>query len=242
MACMVLQDKYDLTCFYRDKLLANSGSVGDWINMPTLPAFLGDSMPERIMKWLAYKKMGIGLMDTSQEGQLNTGQAPLNTLVNGFDDTIKAQAVQAIQMVADSIEATASSITGVFRERLNGIQQRDAVTNVQVGINNSFTVTKQWHFQMDLVTREILLDCLDCAKIVWNKGLTGTLILGKLQKIFTALPEHFTVTDFDIHITTSSEMLKEMEQIKTLIPEFIKAGIVSPDIIMELQGYILIIL
>jgi hypothetical protein len=33
-------------------------------------------------------------------------------------------------MVIDSIEATASSITGVFRERLNGIQQRDAVTNV----------------------------------------------------------------------------------------------------------------
>jgi hypothetical protein len=25
-------------------------------------------MPERIMKWLAYKKQGIALMDTSQEG------------------------------------------------------------------------------------------------------------------------------------------------------------------------------
>lgn len=234
-ACMVLQDKYDLCHFYRDKLIANSGSVGDWINMPTLPAFLGDTMPERIMKWLAYKKQGIGLMDTSQEGQLNTGQAPLNTLVNGFDDTVKAQAVQAIQMAIDSIEATASSITGVFRERLNGIQQRDAVTNVQVGINNSFTVTKQWHFQMDLITREILLDSLDCAKIVWKKGLTGTLVLGKLQKIFTALPEHFTVTDFDIHLTTSSELLKEMEQIKAIIPEFIKGGVVPPDILMDIM-------
>jgi len=30
--------------------------VGDWINMPTLPAFLGDTLSERIMKWLAYKK------------------------------------------------------------------------------------------------------------------------------------------------------------------------------------------
>ena len=174
-------------------------------------------------------------MDTSQEGQINTGQAPLNTLVNGFDDTVKAQAVQAIQMAIDSIEATASSITGVFRERLNGIQQRDAVSNVQTGINNSFTVTKQWHFQMDLVTREILLDSLDCAKIVWKKGLTGTLILGKLQKIFTALPEHFTVTDFDIHLTTSSEIAKEIEQIKALIPDFIKGGIVSPDIIVDIM-------
>ena len=234
-ACMVLQDKYDLAHFYRDKLIANSGSVGDWINMPTLPAFLGKTMPERIMKWLAYKKMGVGLMDTSQEGQLNTGQAPLNTLVNGFDDTVKAQAVQAIQMAIDSIEATASSITGVFRERLNGIQQRDAVTNVQVGINNSFTVTKQWHFQMDLTIREILLDCLDCAKIVYKKGLTGTLTLGKYQKIFTALPEYFTVSDFDIHLTTSSEIVKEMEQIKALIPEFVKAGIVSADIIMDIM-------
>jgi hypothetical protein len=31
---------------------------------------------------------------------------------------------------------------------------------------------------MDLVTREILLDALNCAKIVYDKGLTGTLILG----------------------------------------------------------------
>jgi hypothetical protein len=32
---------------------------------------------------------------------------------------------------------------------------------------------------MDLITREILLDCLDCAKIVWKKGLKGAFILGK---------------------------------------------------------------
>jgi hypothetical protein len=31
---------------------------------------------------------------------------------------------------------------------------------------------------MDLVTREILLDSLNCAKVVWKDGLTGTLILG----------------------------------------------------------------
>ena len=234
--CMVLQDKYDVLHFYRDNLIASSGTVGDFINLPTLPAILGNTLSERLMKWKAYKKEGFALMDTSQEGQLNTGQAPLNTLVNGFDDTIKADAVQAIQLAIDSIEQTASSITGVFRERLNGIQQRDAVTNVKTGINNSFTITKQWHFQMDLVTREILLDSLNCAKIVYSKGLTGTLILGdKLQKLFTALPKYFTVTDFDIHIVTSSEIIKEMEQIKALVPEFIKGGIVPAEILMEIM-------
>lgn len=234
--CMVLQDKYDILHFYRDNLIASSGTVGDFVNLPTLPTILGNSLAERLMKWKAYAKEGMKLIDTSQEGQVSTGQAPLNTMFNGFDDTIKVQAIQAIQLAIDSIEQTASSITGVFRERLNGIQQRDAVTNVQTGINNSFIVTKQWHFQMDLVTREILLDSLNCAKTVYSKGLTGTLILGnKLQKLFTALPKYFTVTDFDIHIVTSSEIIKEMEQIRQLVPEFIKGGIVSPDILMDIM-------
>jgi hypothetical protein len=58
--------------------------------MPTIPAFLGDQIEERLMKWIAYKKQGLGLIDTSQEGQLSTGQAPINTMFNGFDDTVKA--------------------------------------------------------------------------------------------------------------------------------------------------------
>ena len=88
---------------------------------------------------------------------------------------------------------------------------------------------------MDLVTKEILLDSLNCAKIVYKDGLTGVLILGnKLQKTFTALPKYFTVTDHDIHIITSAEVIKEMEQIKALVPEFIKGGIVSPDILMDI--------
>ena len=235
-ASMTIQDKYDLAIFYRDKLIANSGSVGDWINMPTIPAFLGQNMPERIMKWLAYKKQGIGLIDTSQEGQVNTGQAPLNTMFNGFDDTVKYQAIQAIQAVIDSLEQTETSISGVFRERLNGIQQRDAVTNVQVGINNSFTITKQWHFQMDLVLKEILTDALNCGKIVYKNGLTGVLILGnKLQKTFTALSKHYTNTDFDIHIITSSDIIKEIEQIKQIVPDFIKGNIVSADILVDIM-------
>ena len=88
---------------------------------------------------------------------------------------------------------------------------------------------------MDLITREILLDCLDCAKIVWKKGLKGAFVLGKFQKVFTALPEHFTLTDFDIHLTTSSEIIKEMEQIKAVIPDFVKGGIVGPDILMDIM-------
>lgn len=234
LACASLQDKYNILHFYRDNLIASSGNVGDWIDVSMLPKFLGDSMPDRLQKFLAYKKTGIAPIDSSQDGRLSQGQASLNTIFNGYDDTIKAPTIQAIQMAIDSIEQTTSSITGVFKERLNGIQQRDAVTNVKTSVNNSFVITKQYYQQMDLVTQGILIDSLNQAKIVFKKGLTGTIILGdKYQRVFTALPEYFTVSDWDIHIVTSSEITRQLEQLKQSVPELIKAQLLSPDLIIE---------
>lgn len=234
LACAHLQDQYDLLHFYRDNLIANSGTVGDWIDYTLIPAKLGANFPERLTKWIALKKQGVAVLDSSQEGRIQSGQAPLNTIFNGYDNTVKAQAIQAIQLAIDSIEQTASSITGVFRERLNGIEQRDAVTNIKIGQNNSFIITKQYYHQMDLIVNEILLDCLNLAKVVFKNGLTGTIVLGdKYQKVFTALPEYFTLTDYDIRISTSSDIAKDIEQIKSVIPEFVKSGGLPPDIIIE---------
>lgn len=190
-------------------------------------------MPERIARWIELKKQGIALLNSSDEGRA-TSSGPLNTIFNGYDDTIKVQAIQSIQVALDSIEATTSSITGVFRERLNGIEQKDAVTNIKQGVNNSFIITKQYYHQMDLVVNEILLDCLNLSKRVFANGLTGTLVLGdKYQKIFTALPEYFTMTDYDIRVVTSSEAVKDLEQIKAIVPEFVKVGALPPDIVMD---------
>ena len=87
---------------------------------------------------------------------------------------------------------------------------------------------------MDLIVNEMLLDCLNLAKVVFKNGLTGTIILGdKYQKIFTALPEYFTMTDHDIRIITSTDIVKDLEQIKNIIPEFVKSGGLPPDIIIE---------
>ena len=157
-------------------------------------------MPERAQKWLAYKKQGIAWYDSSQEGA-----QIINTTFNGFDDTIKAQTIQAFQLVLESIEQQACSITGVFQEKLGGIQQRDAVSNVKVGIRQSTLLTKQYFSAMDLMYKEVNYDLLNLAKIVFKNGITGTLINGtRLNQIFTALPEYYTMTDFDIHIQDST--------------------------------------
>lgn len=234
LKCAHLQDRYDLLNYYRDALIANSGTAGVIMDMSLLPNNLGVKWPERVQKWLAYKKAGIMWVDSTQEGRNDNGNAPLNTIFNGFDETLKAPAIQAIELAIQSVEQTTSSITGVFRERLNGIEQRDAVTNIKQGVANSYIVTKHWFQQMDLVTCEILLGSLNQAKVTYKKGLTGTIILGdRYQQIFTALPEHFTVTDYDIHIIASSEVMEDLQTIKQMVPELAKMQAVTPDILIE---------
>lgn len=237
LACMDTQDRYDLLIYYRDNLIASSGNIGDWVDLSLIPTSLGVNFPERIQKWIAYKKAGIGLIDTTQEGRNNNGNPPINTIFNGFDNTIKQQAIAAIQTAIDALEMTLSSITGVFRERLNGIEQHDAVSNIKQGVSNSFIITKQYYQQMDLLTCEILMDSLNQAKKTWKHGVTGVLVLGdQEQKIFTALPEDFTLTDYDIHVVSTTQILQEIQQIQAVIPEFIKSGQLSPDIMFDIMS------
>lgn len=195
-----------------------------------LPTAIGDDLTERIEKFIAYKKSGIGLIDTSQEGRAFNN----NTSFAGFDDTIKANTIQAFDLALQRIEETCSSITGVFRERLGGIQQRDAVSNVQVSVNNSYIITKHYYLQMDTLVTSLLGDALNIAKRVWKKGLTGVLVLGdKYQKIFTALPEYFTFTDYDIHIIASSQIMQEIQQVNAISTEMIKAGMIPADVAID---------
>lgn len=224
--------KFDVLNFYRDNVIAESGSVGDWIDIAYLPKILGSDLTERLMKWKAYKKQGLAIIDSSQEGL-----PPMNTTFGGFDDTIKLATVQAIDLAIQRIEDTTSTITGVFREKLGGIEQRDAVSNVQVGVRQSSYITKQYYQIMDLMTREILIDILNTSKVVYKKGISGNLVLGEnLSKIFTALPEHYSFTDFDIHILDNSNFKIDQETIKQLSTEFTKAGMVDPEIILEMVG------
>ena len=45
-----LQDRYDLLVFYRDNLIASSGTVGDWVDLAYVPSVLGVDLPERLQK------------------------------------------------------------------------------------------------------------------------------------------------------------------------------------------------
>lgn len=156
-----LQDKFDLLVFYRDNLIASSGTVGDWLDLAYVPQVLGVDLPDRIQRWLAYKKQGLGLIDSSQEG----GQG-MNTIFNGFDDTAKLQSIQAIELAMQSIKNQVSMVTGVLPEAMAQYEQRDAVSNVQLGVHTTMLLTKQLFRAMDIVYKEANYDMLNLSKLV----------------------------------------------------------------------------
>ena len=231
LATADLQDNYDLLLYQKDNLVALAGTAGAIVDVAQLPEFLGDDLDERLIKFQAYRKVGLSIIDTSQEGS-----AQQNTFYGGFNDTQGLQAIPNIQIAIQMIEDLVSSITGVFRERLGGIEQRDAVANVEVGMQQSYIITKRYYQAMDTLVSEMLMDCIDMAKLTYKKGITGQLIIGNETKIFEILPKYYTTTSYDIHLADSAELIKEQELIKQLAMQLAGLNQFDPEVLVIISG------
>lgn len=229
IALMDLQDKYNLLHFYRNTIIANSSIPGPIIDVAALPTFLGKTPAERLLKWKAYGKSGLYLINSAQQGQSH-----INTIYSGMQIGLDAGAIQTINGTIQLIEETASQISGVFRERLGMIEQRDAVTNVKVGIRQSAIITKQFFALMDEIKREVLTDLINTARFTYKSGKKGAILLGGRQQLFSVEPEYFSMTDYDVHISTSGEELRDIETAKSLAMELVKGGAVDVDIILTI--------
>ena len=226
-----LQDAYDLLLYQKDNLIALGGTKVANVDIAHLPEFLGETPKERVLKYQAYRKLGLAFFDSAQEGE------PVNQMFANSDDSVSANAVQAIQLGIQIIEDTVSSITGVFRERLGGIQARDAVANVEAGMQQSYIISKQYHQAMDTIISEMLVDALNISKKVFKKGRVGTLLLGNYKDIYTSLPEDISFTEYDIKLADSQELDKEKEVIKQYAMEMAKSQMADPlDVISILTA------
>ena len=147
---------------------------------------------------------------------------------------IEPGALQAIQIALEMVETTASSLTGVFRERLGGIQQRDAVANVEAGMQQSYIITKQYYQVMDTLVAEMLTDALNLARKVYKKGITGQIILGNRKEVFTALPEYYSQTDYDVHLADTTEILKEQDLLRQMAMQLSGNNQVDPEVLIDI--------
>jgi hypothetical protein len=225
-----LQDRYDIVTFYRDNLIANSGVDGSRVNTAAIPSELGTEFMERLLKFLALRKQGVELINPTEDG------AEAFAHYGDFHASLSANAVQALELVMESIEKQADTLTGVNRYMLGIMEERDAVENVRVGIKQGSLVTKDL---LDLIRKGRLMmlsDLIKISKFKYKKGKKLSYIMGNKSYVYTLLPDHYAHTDYNINIVDSDQERTKMKNLVTTIVELTKASTMHPKILLELSS------
>lgn len=222
-----LQDVYDLTLFYRDNLIANSGVPGDRINIAGIPKQLGNEFMERLMKFIALKKNGFELIDPTEPG------AQLFNHYGSFDNSVNGSSLQAIDHIVMSMERQADLMAGVNQQMLGQIAERDAVGNVKVGIQQSLMINHDLFELMRTNHKRLLTDMLHAAKISYRKGKKASYIAGSESYVFEIVPDRFCFSDYALSITYASKDVMKLQELKVIAKEFAANGVIAPDILTE---------
>lgn len=223
-----LQDVYDLTQFYRDNLIANSGVSGDRINLAGIPKKLGNDFMERLFKFMALKKNGVELIDPTEPG------AQLFQHYGSFDNSVNGNSLTAIEAVLVAMEKQADTIAGTSPQMRGAIQQRDAVSNVQVGIHQTQIMNEDLFELVRANTKRLLLAMLNTAKICYRKGKKASYIMGAESYTFEILPENFCFTDYALGLTFSSKDEQKLMEVRAFAQELVKANALDPAILTHI--------
>ncbi len=222
-----LQDVYDLTLFYRDNLIANSGVKGSRINVAGIPKILGSDFMTRLFKFIALKKNGFELIDPTEQG------AQLFNHYGEFDNTVDGNALAAINGIMDQIEHQANIIAGTSPQMLGQIEQRDAVKNVTTGIKQTLMINHSLFELFRGNQNKIASSLLRNAQITYRDGKRISYIAGAESYSFEILPDKFSYTDYTISINYASKDAIKIEQVRALAKELVKAGVLDPDVITK---------
>jgi hypothetical protein len=223
-----LQDAYDLTQFYRDNLIATSGTPGSRINIAGIPKKLGNDFMERLLKFMALKKNGVELIDPTEPG------AQLFQHYGDFDNSVNGQSLQAIEMVLRAMENQANTIAGTSPQMLGQIQQRDAVSNVKTGIQQTQVLNEDIYELIRTNTKRLLGAMLNSAKVCYRKGKKGSYIMGSERYTFEILPEKFCFSDYAMSINYSGKEEIKLAEVRALAKELVAAQALDPTVLTHI--------
>lgn len=232
--CKDLQDMHDIIYFHRDALVANSGVRGSRVNIGALPDFLGTTMMERVLRFLGYRKQGIEMYDGTKDAAQGVGAQ----LLGDFDGGLDGNAIQGLNAILVQLDDEVTKITGVTPQMLGQIEQREAVSNVKQGMIQSNLTTKNLFEHNDLIMKHILNDMLTMTQKVYEDSpvaFSGSYPERGMQHIFKVIPKHFTMTDYNIHVTSTSDEFTKVSMIRASLSDLINANAVKPHALIKVM-------
>lgn len=226
-----LQDLYDIMMFFRNNTVANSGVSGSRVNVAAIPKALGKKFMDRLTKWVTLRKQGLELVDPTEEG------ANLFQHYGDFNASIKGDAINAINAILESLTVQADIVSGVPRQMLGVIEQRDAVENVKVGINQVSVLSLEMFRDIDRCLNRGVQETLDNYKWAYrNKPKEGIYNNGFSMIPFIVSPTKFSLTDYVVTVISSGIENAKLLKIQALAAEFVKAQAIDADVLVEVMN------
>ncbi len=223
------QDLYDLTMFYRDSMVANSGVSGDRINIAAIPKVLGGNFMDRLLKFIDYKRAGYELIDPTEPG------AQYFNHYGSYDNSLNGQAVISINNILSMIEQQANKIAGTTNQMLGDIAERDAVGNVRQGIKQSLIINLDLFNLIRDGVKRISSSLLNSAKVAYIKGKKLSYIAGNKSYTFNLITNDFCFTDYNIYVSYSMQDEQKLTILKQMAGELIdpRTGGITADVLVD---------
>lgn len=224
-----LQDLYDIIMFFRNNAVAHSGVSGSRVNTAAIPKVLGKKFMERLTKWITIRKQGLELIDPTEEG------AQLFQHYGEFSAAIAGDTINAINAILESLLMQADIISGVPRQMLGIIEERDAVENVRVGLNQVSILSLEMFRDLDKLLARAVQGTLDNYKYAYRKKPKAGVYKNGVALIpYVLSPEKYSTVDHKIHVVSAGIEGAKLMKIQQLAKELAGGGLVDPDVIIKI--------
>ena len=224
-----LQDLYDIIMFFRNNAIAHSGVSGSRVNTAAIPKALGKKFMDRLTKWITIRKQGIELIDPTEEG------AQLFQHYGEFNAAVDGNTIQSINAILESLAVQADITSGVPRQVLGIIEERDAVENVRTGLNQVSILSLEMFREVDRLLNRSVQGTLDNMKYAYRKKqLSGIYKNGVAMIPFVLQPDQFSTTDYKVTVISAGIENAKLMKIQALAKEFASMGVVDPDVLIKI--------
>jgi hypothetical protein len=215
---------YDIAYYKRELEIATYKGNFAAINASMVPS---GWKPEEWIRYVTVNKFG--WLDPTNE----ILKGPSQGKSAGAFNTLTATNVQlgdpnAIRMYTElllDIENTLGKIAGVSGAREGQIQNREAVGNVEREVAQTSHITEKW-FAIDANFRKrALTKFLDCCKYAYKKNpKRGQYLLDDMGMEMINQFDEFTMSEFDLHVSNSSDDTMLYQELKSLSQAAIQNG------------------
>jgi hypothetical protein len=225
LATSDIQNMYDITYFQLNQLLSSVIPGGSTVVTEWLPKEFGNTVEERLIKSLAYKKMGAGnIISISQEGL--EGNYAFNQISN-FGANLDGGLLQAYISYLEVLEQQAMKIVGLNRQILGQIEELDGKGTTTMAVKNGEIINKDFYFLHGLLIKQTLTNIINLSRLSIRSSRIGSITSGASHKIFFIESDMHQLADYNVFISDDLDDKAKLAKSDELLLKAMDANVVD---------------